>query len=232
MHTEHRQTIHMGINYIVSPVPTIDKQSYLKFQQSIFAQGLEFAHTFIGEHEMHISRESPSRLDIRVVAGSDAPFGQILIVAPSQINGELDLFMREAEAIVEAFMMTWPSPNRQIIRSDAALRDLFATSEEHAFQELWERRLGQTADKLAVLGKPVLGGGLRFVMPEQPEDAVVVEVKIESYLRDSTKIFIDTQMVWPHPSAPGQSFELRDKLAQINDFVEDRVIPFMTGDEQ
>jgi hypothetical protein len=49
----------------------------------------------------------------------------------------------------------------------------------------------------------VLGGGLRLVMPPVKEGAepVQIEIKIESFFRESQKLFIETFFVWPQPSA-------------------------------
>jgi hypothetical protein len=107
---------------------------------------------------------------------------------------------------------------------------LYETSAEHAFQELWEMRLRQPPDSLAVLGRPVLGGGLRFVMPPQPDDPepVQIEVKIESFLRDTKKIFVETQFAWPSPMSPGAPFPV-NRLEQVNKYIEESVISFITG---
>ena len=143
----------------------------------------------------------------------------------------LDLLTREAEAAVRAFEATWGKERRQIISSDAAFRDLYETSAEHAFQELWEQRLGQSAQSLAILGRPVLGGGLRFVMPPLPDEVepLQIEVKIESFLRDTKKLFVETQFAWPAPTSPGAPFDPAGKLKQLDDYIEHVVTSFLVG---
>jgi hypothetical protein len=151
------------------------------------------------------------------------------MVAPRQ-GTDLDLFKKEAEAIVQAFETTWPTKNRQIISVDAAFRDLYETSGEHAFKELWETRLGQTADALAILGHPIAGGGLRLVMPPHPEQSepLEIELRIESFLQDTKKIWIETQFRWPQPMPPGAPLDPARRLKQVNDYVDNEVLSFIS----
>ncbi len=230
MNTDSRQTIHIGINFVFSPLPTIDAQSKVRFQQSLLDSGIDFARTDFKEREVFVLRETPTRLEIRVVAIPGAPVGQLVIVSDDP-KTELELFTKDAEAIVEAFQATWPAQNRQIISTDVTIRDLYEAVGQHAFQELWEKRLKQAPSSLARLGRPVLGGGLRLVMPPRPEDPepVQIEVKIESFLRDTRKMFVETQFVWPSPKAPGAPFEIKERLHQVDRYVEDNVEMFIMG---
>lgn len=230
MNTDSRQTIHLGINFVFSPIPTIDAPSKVRFQQSLLDSGIDFTRTDFKDREVFVFRETPTRLEIRVVAIPGAPVGQLLIVSPDP-RTELELFTKDAEAIVEAFQATWPAQNRQIISTDVTIRDLYEATGEHAFQELWEKRLKQAPTSLARLGRPVLGGGLRLVMPPRPEDPepVQIEVKIESFLQDTKKMFVETQFVWPAPKAPGAPFEIKERLHQVDRYVEDNVEPFIVG---
>jgi hypothetical protein len=231
MNTDSRQTIHIGINFVFSPLPAIDAQSKVRFQQSLLNSGIDFARTDSSkEREVFVLRETPTRLEIRVVAMPGAPVGQLLVVSPDP-KTELELFAKDAEAIVEAFEATWPAQNRQIISTDVTIRDLYEATGEHAFKELWEKRLKQAPTSLARLGHPVLGGGLRFVMPPRAEDPepAQIEVKIESFLQDTKKMFVETQFVWPSPKAPGAPFEIKERLHQVDRYVEDNVELFIVG---
>lgn len=141
----------------------------------------------------------------------------------------MEYFIQEAEQVIEAFEETWPVPQRQIIRRDVSLKCLYETTGDHAFQELWEERLGQSQDSLSAFGRPVLGGGLRFVMPPQPSDPAQVEVKIESYLIDTRKMYVETQFVWSKPMPPGASFDPRDRLTEVDAYITDQVHSFIQG---
>lgn len=230
MNPESRQTIHIGVNFVFSPVLTIDPQSKLGFQQQLLQCGIEFARVDFKDRELTVIRETPTRLEIRVGIVGGAPISQLLILSPDP-KAELHLFVKEAEAVIEAFESTWPSQNRQIVSSDVTFRDLYESTAEHAFRELWEKRLGQPQSSLAMLGRPVLGGGLRLVMPpkiDEPEPEGI-EIKIESFLQDTKKLFVETQVTWPTPGQPGAPFDAERRLEDVDRFIEDKVEPFVAG---
>ncbi|MCL7452448.1 MAG: hypothetical protein M8467_05310 [Anaerolineae bacterium] len=225
-----RQQIHMGINYLFSPIPVINRHSLLRFQQNLVNQGIDFGTASLSEPELTVIRDRPNRLEIKIAALGQPPLAQFLVVSP-QVGCDVAMFRRDVEAVLRAFESTWESPRRQVISCDATFRDLYETSAEHAFQEIWEVQLGQPAEALMVFGRPVLGGGLRFVMPPQQDDPepVTIEVKIESYLRDTKKLIIETQFTWPSPSQPGMPFEPASRLRQVDDYVETQVTEFLMG---
>lgn len=227
MRAETRRLIHLGINFLIMPGPTVNQRIGLNFQDALVQQGIEFDKVEYEEHSVKVIRE---RLPLQVVVASSAnqPTGQLLILAPQPAR-PLDLFVQETEAVVEAYQTVWPSPQRQIIRRDVTVRSLYET-DQHAFQELWETRLGQSENSLAVFGRRVLGGGLRFVMPPEENKPAQIEVKIESYLRDTSKVFVETQFTWPAPTPPSVSFEPRDRLYEVNDYCENEVIDFIKGE--
>jgi hypothetical protein len=63
--------------------------------------------------------------------------------------------------------------------------------------------------------------------PDEKPEPTTVEVKVESFLRDTSKLFVQTQFVWPQPTGSeffGKSHEL---LQRIEDYVDKKVIPFI-----
>ncbi len=222
----------MGINFVISPTVVIDRDRSIAFQHALASEGIDFQKVDSRNGALVVTRERPTPLDIRV-ATLGPPGGQLLIVAPHPQRA-LTLFSKEAEAVVAAFESTWPYSQRQVLRCDATLRDLYQSGGDHAFQELWETRLHQSADSLAPLGRPVLGGGLRFVMPSQPDDAeqAQIEVKVESYLTDTHKIFVETQFTWPAPQMPGARFDPTSRLEQVDSYATNQVISFIVGGTQ
>jgi len=232
MKPESRRRIHMGINYIMVPAPAINAQNFLRFQEALIDCSVEFTNSARSEqpheHRIDVTRDQPTPLNIGVIASTTQPTGQLLIVAPHP-GRTLEYFIQETEQIVEAFMATWQAPNRQVVKSDVTLRDLYETTGEHAFQELWEERLRMCAEELAILGTPVLGGGLRFVIPSQPDRPAQIEVKIESYLRDTSKFFVETQFNWLEPRPPGELLDPRRRLNEVEGYVKEHVLPFMLG---
>jgi len=229
MKPQSRYIIHIGINFVMSPSPNITPQSSLAFQQAILSNGLEFVSVTTLENQIVLSRESPTPLQI-TVNGLNPQVGQFLVAA-SQPKRSLDLFAQEAEAAVKAFLDTWPVQNRQMLKSDATIRELHETTSEHAFQELWENLLKQPSSMLKSFERPILGGGLRFVMAPLPDeqDPAQIEVKIESFLGDTSKIFVETQFNWIQPTAPGMPFNVRERLSQVNAYIEKQVESFILG---
>jgi hypothetical protein len=232
MKPESRRIIHMGINYVIVPVPEINKEAGLKFQQSLISEGIEFTDFTLEEKQIFIQRKPPFPLQARVSRqiSPPQPFGQVLVIAPNP-NRSLETFAWEAQAVLSAFGQTWPSTHRQILSCDVALRCLYQSTSAHAFKELWEERLHQPKELLDKLDRKVLGGGLRFVMPTQESDPepTQVEVKIESFLKDTGQIFVETQFFWPEPKPPGSPFQPDERLKQVNEYILNQVHAFLEG---
>ena len=195
------------------------------------AHGLEYNRVEVPKNTISLLRDIPYPLQI-TVSTNESQVGQLLILTP-QPKGSLDLFIKEAEAAVQAYESVWTVQNRQIVHVDATIRQLYETTSQHAFQELWESRLGQTSQALSVFGRPVRGGGLRFVMDPVAEDLPAqIEVKIESFLLDTTKIFVETQFTWPVPSTPQSPFNVRERIEKMNSYIEANVQPFISGEKK
>lgn len=216
---------HLGINYIVSSQPINDKVHFLDFQQALVDAGIDFDNGG-DKPDISVTRKLPP-LKIQVINLREAPVGQLLILAPLP-HRHPDEFGKEAEAIVRAFNKTWEHSN-QILACDATVRYLYEASGDHAFRELWETRLGQSAKSLAAFGRNVLGGGMRFVMPPMSgeSDPTEVEVKIESFLQDTKKIFVEVVFKWPQPRPPGSPFEPMNRLKIVDAYIENEVRNFM-----
>jgi hypothetical protein len=224
MHTDGIP-LHIGINYVVSPPPEINKEKHLAFLKTLTDAGIDFGNANITDQEIFIGKKTPP-LQIRVIT-TDRPVGQLLVVAPHP-NRPFALFCKEVESVVRAFGETWKS-RRQILTCDSTIRYLYESSSEHGFKELWETRLRQPENALSTFGRPVLGGGLRFVMPptQSEDDPAQIEVKIESYLQDSKKIFVEVEFKWLQPKPPGASFEPIRRLKTINEYITNQVVAFV-----
>jgi hypothetical protein len=231
MKTQSRKIVHAGINFMSIPVPLIIPQTLLAFQQAVMAQGLEYNRVEAPKNTISLLRDAPYPLQITVSA-HEPQIGQLLILTP-QPKGSLDLFIKEAEAAVQAYESVWTVSNRQIVHADATIRQLYETTSQHAFQELWESRLGQSSQALSAFGRPVRGGGLRFVMDPVAEDLPAqIEVKIESFLLDTTKIFVETQFTWPIPSLPQSPFNIRERIEKMDSYIEANVQSFISGEKK
>lgn len=220
----------MGINYLVLPALEINNETAHRFYGNLTAGGIDFTNFSPEGNQIKVQRKPPFPLEI-LVAGQISPaqpFGQLLILAPDP-NRPLHVFSTDAEAVIAAVDQTWPSQNRQIVSCDVALRYLYPSTSEHAFREIWETRLCQPQDLINKLGRNVLGGGLRFVMPPQQSDPepIKVEVKIESFLKDTKMIFIEALLAWPEPKPPRTPFDPTGRLNQADEYVTTHIHSFM-----
>jgi hypothetical protein len=224
------RSIHFGINIITIPGALLSAQTSLKFQQAALAEGLEYQDVKTTPDRVVLVRTEGSPLELAVIIPNPQIL-QFLVVAPEP-RTPLNTFAAEAQAATAAFSRVWSLDSRQIVGVDAAIRQLYEISAPHAFQELWERRLGQTNESLATFGRPVLGGGLRLVLAPLPDEAnpVQIELKIESYLQDSSKLFIETQVRWANPLEQGAVYDPKQYLDEMQHFITTRIHRFMTGE--
>jgi hypothetical protein len=224
-----KQGFHFGTNFLLAPAVGYEPGALLQFQQTLAqTSAVVFDQTQRTPTGMAFVRQGPP---LQVTVGLVGPgIGQLLIAAP-QPSRPLISFIEDAEMIVQAYRRVWPGPI-QIVRRDCTLRYLYAVREGHAMQYLWERRLHQTEDALSSLGRPVLGGGLRLVMPPRPHvpDDAGVEVKIESFLSDSRQLFLESQFVWETPAAPGAEPDPRPLIEAVDTFIDGPLTQFAAGD--
>jgi hypothetical protein len=226
---ESRQSIFFEITYVIANEFPADPMERLDFQKSLARMKLEFPQTSGGSHAFALVRTEQSPLQVKM--SLLGPRVSNLSISSKRPVHSLDLFCKEAEAVCDAYRQTWLKQQTQILQCNARIQHLYSC-QGHAFKYLWEDRLGQDPQDFAYLGKrPVLGGGLRLVMPPTKEDAepVQIEIKIESFFPELGKMFIETSLVWPKPRllAKNDRFdpELRLKraekyaLTEVCDFV-------------
>lgn len=226
MRPDTKRHLHIGVNFLFAPASEVSTVDQLRFQQRLAepVTGIVFDATVRQDQIVTFERRVEP---LQVKIGAVGPqVGQLLIVAP-QPNRSLEDFIGEAESVVEAFQEVWPGA-LQLVRRDCTIRHLYAVQEDHAFRFLWERRLQQQGDSLSAFGRPVIGGGLRFVMPPRPEIThdSLVEVKIESLLADSTQLFVDASFVWEQP-LPITGFDVRAVVEPVEEYLENEVTQFI-----
>jgi hypothetical protein len=226
---EHtRQSIHFGVGCVFTPQPVFDAVHALQFQQELAKEGLTFTSSNTPPGAIILGRTAPP-LEIRVQQPGP-PVGQLAVVA-AWPQRTLDDFADEARMVVTAFGATWPG-QLQVIGRDVTIRYLYDVAGEHAFKYLWEERLHRREEELSAFGRSVLGGGLRFVIP--PGDVSSgepnVEVKIESFLTNPKKLFVELQMQWPRPASMAE-FEPGALLQEADRFATTEVIRFIGGGE-
>jgi hypothetical protein len=228
---ESKTSIHFSITYVLAIQWSPEKAKALDFQKALLDNGLDFSQTNIAPTKYTLFRADQSPL--RVVIESNGPQVSSLHVVSQNPTYDLDMFTMDAAAVCSAFQQTWQADQYQIVRQAAKIHHLYSC-DTHAFSYLWEKRLGQSPEDFKALGgRPVAGGGLRLVMPpfnkdgEQPKS---IEVRIESFMRETTKLFIETAMVWPKPSFINKDESLNPKelMQQTEDYATNEVWNFLT----
>jgi hypothetical protein len=226
---DSRKTIHIGINLVMTDIPPIDNRLSREFQALLDEAGVEYTNVAVRPegNELSIGKQQPGGLQIKL-ARLNPPVGQLLVIA-SFPEGTVAEFGAEVESIVRAFEELAPSPYRQLVAKDATIRDLYDTAGAHAFQLLWEELMGQQRERLERLNHVVLGGGLRLVMPpmENESDPVSIELKIESYLNDASKMFIECQASWPKPAQAGEVIDPVEALMTVENYIKETAIDFI-----
>ena len=78
------------------------------------------------------------------------------------------------------------------------------------------------------LWAPGPGGRTEVCDAPQPGESEPkqIEVKIESFLGDTTQVFVETQFVWPSPRA-GNAFEPKARLGEVNQYITQSVEAFL-----
>jgi hypothetical protein len=226
---ESRQSIYFEVSYVIANEFPSDTMERLNFQKLLTEKQLDFPQASAGTHNFTLVRTEQSPLQVK--ASSLGPRVSNISISSKRPVHNLDLFSKEAEAVCDAYRQTWLKQQCQILRCSARIQHLYSC-QGHAFKYLWEERLGQKPEDFTYLGnRPVLGGGLRLVMPPTREDAepVQIEIKIESFFPESGKIFIETFFVWPQPRLLGKDakFDPELRLKRVEKYAVNEVCNFL-----
>jgi hypothetical protein len=229
-----QQSVYFGVGYVIASEWSSETVKRLDFQRALAENQLDFPRTSSGARDFTFVRTEQSPLQVKV--SSLGPRVSSLSVSSERPVYSLELFGKEAEAICDAYRQTWLKEQCQILQCNATVRHLYSCK-EHAFKYLWEDRLGQDPQDFRHLGgRAVLGGGLRLFMPPLKDDKepLQIEVKIESYLRESQKMLIETLFVWPQPRllSPDAKFDPSFRLRSVESYAAVEVCNFVVGRER
>ena len=226
-----KTSVHFSVSYVFAMPWTGEKGRTLDFQKSLLDNGLEFSQTNMTANKYSLFRAEQSPL--RVVIESNGPQVSSLHIIAQNPTCDLDMFILDADAVCSAYQQTWPADQYQLVRQASKIHHLYSCN-THAFSYLWEKRLGQSPDDFKSLGGvPVAGGGLRLVMPpfsKEGEEPKSIELKIESCMRETTKLFIETVIVWPKPTFIKKDEKLNPQslMQQTEDYAANEVWNFLT----
>jgi hypothetical protein len=240
---EHsRQTIQFSVGFIVSPALELDDQRLAAFRARLEEEGIRFDHEERGDTGMLLVREKPSVLQVQVatgqVAGGPEPVAvsQIVVVtaiAPEVPAASTSEFADAAHEVTDVARDIWPEMEN-VLGWNTGVRALFASTTEHSFQYLWEQRLGQRTDELAVFGRPVLGGGMRLVFPpgQTPGEQFQAEVRVESFLEDVRRLYVELNL-GSGVAEPISAMNTTALVQLTEEFLHNRLVPFLrAGSEE
>lgn len=234
MLSDSGQPYHFGVNYIFAPGEAATQMKVLQFQQHLAQVEIGIAFDLIQrltDQQFTFTRSNPP-LQIGLVTpdprGAPA-LSQILITAPNPAR-DVEDFTHEAEDVIRVYRQVWPSA-QQIVSRDCSIRMLYAVHGSHAFQYLWEERFSRSGAELRLLERPILGGGVRFVLPPTPDTPgeALIELKLESLLSDSSQLFVDTHFTWQTPGPVDALVSPRVMLETAKSYIDGPVRRFLTS---
>lgn len=227
MRVDTKRHFHVGVNFILAPAVAASPLQQLHFQQKLAdpVKGIVFDVAQKQGDAVVFGRQAPP-LEVRI--GPIGPqVSQLLITAPNP-NRQLIDFVMECEDIVVAYKEIWHEP-AQILRRDCTIRHLYAVREAHAFQFLWEKRLHQASNSLGIFGRPIIGGGIRLVLPAASLGEPLFDVKIESLLSDASQLFVETSAVWEQATS-GTDLKPSELLQVAEEFMNNEVAAFIKAE--
>lgn len=228
---QSKTTVHLSIQYLLAGAWAPERARTVEFEKALLENGLDFGQTQSRDNSFTLIRTQPSHLQVKL----ESPGPQVvsLLVLATNPQYEREMFGRDAEAVTQAFLKTWPAENYQILTVNSKIHHLYS-AQTHAFQYLWEERLGQSPEDFRLLGgRPVAGGGLRLVMPPhavQGGEPISIDVRVESFLREPKKVFIETAYTWPKPRVINteSGFEPQRYIEETERFAAEEVWSFLT----
>ena len=230
IHRNSKTTSHFSLQYLLAGSWQPERMAAVEFEKALLDNGLDFSQTNLYENSFMLTRTQPSHLQIKLESlGPQVLSIQVVSVNPQY---DLDMFCRDTEAVTLAFVKTWPANQYQALTRSGKIHHLYST-EMHAFKYLWEQRLDQQPQDFQVLGRrPVAGGGLRLLMPPHTADGgepVSIEVRIESFLRETNKLFVETVFTWPQPVniSTEEGFSPQQLMYEIENFAANELWDFI-----
>jgi hypothetical protein len=232
---QSKTTSFMHLQFLLAAPWLPERVKTVEFQRALLDSGLDFTQTNLYDRGFVLNRVQASPLQVKLDASG--PQLMTLQIVAQNPQYDLDMFCRDCQAAISSYVKTWPAEHYQVLSSTAKIHHLYS-SKTHAFQYLWESRLGQRPDDFRTLGnRPVAGGGLRLLMPPHAKEGaepVSIELRIESFLRETNKLFVETVFTWPKPRilkkeedfAPGQLME------SVEQFAAEEVWNFITQSRQ
>jgi hypothetical protein len=232
---ESKTTIFFQINFLIAANIDLARKKSLDFQTILLDSGLDLPAGQSSADRIALSRKDPSPLNINI----DRPNPQLTSFTVTAQNpaGDIDMFKHEAQSAASAFVRTWPCRTpAQLIRSGVKIRHIYSCN-THAFKYIWEKRLAQSPADFTALGRrPVAGGGIRLVIPpvETPDQRPAsIELRVESFMPEANRLFIETAFVWPKPASftSESDLDIPARLDETESYAANEVWQFLTNNQ-
>jgi len=234
LNPETRTSVYYGITFVLARGWIAEKSKTVEFQKSLIDNGLDFSQTNIRGNSFVLTRSGPANLTLKLESAAQQVSS--IHIASQNSQGDLEMFIQEAEGVVRAYQESWPAQQYQLIRSVAKIQHLYS-SQDHSFKYLWEQRLGQSPKDFESFGKrPVAGGGIRLILPpyaDEGKEPNSIEIRIESFMQEPRKILVETASVWPKPVVikSGDNFNCAGILRAVQEYATDQVWTFLTQEK-
>ncbi len=220
-----KKELHYGVGCIVAPMTLGDSAKCRDFEDVLAKAGLEFdKKETLPNGFVFVRTKNDKNLQLRIVVPGPR-VAQIILVAPNP-GVAFGAFGREAGSACKAMAEVWPSV-KTVVQREVTIRHLYDAEGEHAFKFLWEKRLGQKREDLDVFGR-VLGGGIRLVVPPTQEQRTQLNIRVESYLKDSRKLFVEVQCHWPNPVPVEEGLKPQELLESVDRVIDTQVAKFIS----
>ncbi len=236
---EHsRQTLQFTVGFLIRPALELDETRLAAFRARLEEEDIRFDHAEQVDAALVLARRSPFSLQVQIVSGevsggSEAvPVSQMIVatvVGPETQTGAPAEFADAAHEITDAARDVWPEME-EVLGWNTSIRALFAASTEHSFQYLWEQRLGQDTQELAVFGRPVLGGGLRLLFPpgQAESEQYQAELRVESFMEDVRRLYLELNLA-SGAAGPISAMNPTALVQTTESFFRDRALAFLAN---
>lgn len=141
---------------------------------------------------------------------------------------QFEAFCKRAEMFVPLVARHFSIPT--FLNQEYFVRKLVATPDgEDARLYLGGSVLGIEESDLGVFEKPTGGLGLRLYFPAEQAHPVIYDLKIETFLRDGTRIFIENHARYLQPLPSTDAAAAVTGLRRTREFIEEKVFRFLEG---
>ncbi len=102
---ESRQSIYFELSFVIAALWSADTMKRLDFQKALAERGLDFPRTSVEPREFKLLRNEPSPLQVKIA--SVGPRVSSISISSEKPQHTLEMFVKEAEAVCEAYYQLW-----------------------------------------------------------------------------------------------------------------------------